>query len=189
MVFANTFAAPTLLVDTNGILTGAKGVDVGGRLLDVEFVDGTCQSVFSGCNQVSDFPPFFIDDAFNASRALLDQVLLNGPAGNFDSVVGLTRGCEGFALLCEIWTPFLQFSTPEFYGAINGDDSPGFFDDVDALDFVNSTLDTSLIPAVWAVWSESTSEPGVPGVPEPGTLALLALGGLVLVLTRRRRKS
>ena len=47
-------AAPILQV-TGGILTGATGVDVGGTLYDVELLDGSCVSVFSGCDDVSDF--------------------------------------------------------------------------------------------------------------------------------------
>ncbi len=38
-----------------GILHGASGVDVGGTLYDVEFLDGTCIVLFNGCDQSSDF--------------------------------------------------------------------------------------------------------------------------------------
>ena len=46
---AHVSAAPILLVDGNGILTGATGVDVSGTLYNVTFADGTCTSLFNGC--------------------------------------------------------------------------------------------------------------------------------------------
>ena len=39
---------------TNNLIS-AWGVDVGGEILDVTFVDGNCASVFNGCDQDSDF--------------------------------------------------------------------------------------------------------------------------------------
>lgn len=40
------FAMPTLIIDGGGQLTGATGVDVGGTLYDVTFMDGTCIAMF-----------------------------------------------------------------------------------------------------------------------------------------------
>jgi hypothetical protein len=48
-------AAAILLVDSNGLLTGATGVNVGRKLYNVEFVDGTCRDLFGFCDAVSDF--------------------------------------------------------------------------------------------------------------------------------------
>src|SRR5262245_51552264 len=66
-------AAPTLVV--NGTtLTGARNVDVNGTLYDVDFLDGTCVAIFSGCNAISDFTFQSDLSAQAASQALLDQV-------------------------------------------------------------------------------------------------------------------
>src|SRR5262245_843905 len=73
-----------LIINSSGILTGARCINVGGVLYDVDFRDGTCVEVFNGCDEASDFlaatggtRPF--------SQALLDQVLLDSPAGLFDT--------------------------------------------------------------------------------------------------------
>ena len=44
-----------LILDGNGKLAGAKNLLVEGNLFNVSFVDGTCASVFSGCDSPSDF--------------------------------------------------------------------------------------------------------------------------------------
>jgi len=48
------FAIPTLIVN-GGQLEGATGVDVGGTLYDVEFLDGTCVTLYMGCDSVDGF--------------------------------------------------------------------------------------------------------------------------------------
>ncbi len=74
--------ASALLVVSGGILTGAKGVDVGGTLYDVEFMDGTCVALFNGCdNPATDLTFTTQADALAASQALLDQVFLDGGPG------------------------------------------------------------------------------------------------------------
>jgi hypothetical protein len=101
--------ASALLVVSGGILTGAKGVDVGGTLYDVEFMDGTCVALFNGCdNPATDFTFTTQADALAASQALLDQVFLDGGQGNFDSTPSLTVGClvNDDATGCLALTPF-----------------------------------------------------------------------------------
>jgi hypothetical protein len=87
-------ATPILLVD-NGILTGAKNVDVGGTLYDVNFVDGSCASIYNGCDEITDFDFQNPSDGAAAAQALLDQVFIDGPSGSFDSAPGSIAGCEG----------------------------------------------------------------------------------------------
>ena len=36
-----------------GELRGASGVDVGGTLYDVEFLNASCETVFSGCDSLA----------------------------------------------------------------------------------------------------------------------------------------
>ena len=46
-------ATPTVV---GGLLVGATNINVGGTLFDVDFVDGTCVALFTGCdNAVADF--------------------------------------------------------------------------------------------------------------------------------------
>ena len=87
------WAAPTLKVE-GGILKGAQGVDIGGTLYNVSFADSTCVAVFSGCNEPSDFLFQTQAQAPAAAQGLLDQVLVDGAAGNFDSRPELTFGCS-----------------------------------------------------------------------------------------------
>ena len=52
-----------------------------GNLYDVQFLDGSCISLFNGCDDVSDFTFQTQAAAILASQALLDQVLLDGGGG------------------------------------------------------------------------------------------------------------
>jgi len=83
------------LIVESGELVGATNVVVFGfGTYDVSFEDGTCASVFSGCDQLSDFSFTNYDQVRAASQALLDQVFIDSELGQFDSTPALTRGCE-----------------------------------------------------------------------------------------------
>lgn len=102
LVVAQPASAATILVNADGKLTGATGVNVRGTLYDVAFVDGTCAELFSGCDELSDFTFTTFSDAFYPSQALLDQVFL----GAFDAVPELTFGCTD-PVFCGAGTPYL----------------------------------------------------------------------------------
>src|ERR1041384_1037176 len=74
-----------LVVDSNGYLTGARNVTVGGALYDVEFKDGSCVEQFDGCDDASDFLFPTTEEATPALQALLDDVFVDSAAGLFDS--------------------------------------------------------------------------------------------------------
>ena len=96
--------AATLNV-VGGELLGASGVNVGGVLYDVEFVEGSCISLFAGCDEVTDLDFDSATTATAAAQALLDQVLIDGPQGNFGSDPSLTFGCS-HSDLCLTFVPY-----------------------------------------------------------------------------------
>jgi hypothetical protein len=176
-------AAPVLQI-TGGILTGAGGVNVNGTLYAVSFQDGTCIGLFSGCDSSSDFAfgGTSASAAFAASQALLDQVFLDGPLGNFDSNPALTRGCaDGTgAGFCAILTP-VDFLVNNVY-AQNTRLELG---DVVRVAFTLPAEDlVRFDTVVYAVWSLQGMPPPVTPVPEPPIIALLLVGATALAGTR-----
>lgn len=176
-VYASTpaQAMPILQVD-NGILTGATGVDVGGTLYDVTFLDGTCIALFNGCDQSTDFvfqPSSILAD--QASEALFTQVFLDGPQGNFDTSPFLTRGCTD-PNQCAVFTPFFLVDSSDVRV------SAAFNNDLEAADgflaggaFNPATDTTNANGIVYAVWSP-TAVPIPDGMPVGAfTLGFLAL--------------
>jgi hypothetical protein len=191
LMIAGPANAATLLVSNNE-LVGATGVNIGGTLYNVSFVEGTCASVYGSCAS-SNFDFTTQASALLAAQSLLDQVFLDIPGGQFDSLSELTYGCE----LMERRTncaPLIPYSTEVLstpsgpFPVINvaravnvdGVDDPGVFV-TDAADFV----DTSTIPN--AVWARFTVSP----VPEPASWATMILGFGVIggaLRSRRMRK-
>lgn len=171
---------------TNGLLTGASGVNVGGTLYDVEFLDGSCAALFDGCDSAADFAFNTAADATMASWALFDEVLLNvAGLGNFDSNPWLTLGCVGSPNLCLLLTPFAafgsSFSASTAYNEV-GLDYPA---DREGLGGAPISFDLTLATdATFARWRLAGTEPV--SVPGPGTLVLLGLGLAGLGLRRRR---
>jgi hypothetical protein len=178
---ASGVSAATLTV-TGGILTGATNVDVGGSFYDVVFVDGTCAAVFTGCDDPTDFI-FPQATAAAASQALLDQVFLDGPLGQFDSNPNLTFGCSG-TFVCQALTPYSVSGATMSAGDAMNYDTSGF--GIDGAGVIGTpNVDLSLTGAkVFAKWTAAAPTP----VPEPATVTLLGLGLTAVVTSRRRRQ-
>jgi hypothetical protein len=186
-------AAATLNVDANGILTGASGVTVGTNIYNVEFLDGSCVSLFSNCAAdpaTSSLPPFAfttLADAIAAGDALLLQVFVDGAQGNFDTVPGSTRGCAPGVTRCfqaipfELRDPF-EFVEIVFGGSLN---DSGDMDRTDFSFFTANIADfTNFDDFVYARWTEVTLIPLPAGAP----LVLSGLAAFGALQWRKRRE-
>ena len=182
-LFASPLSAATVIINGSGQLTGATGVNVSGTFYDVSFVEGTCVAQFNGCDNLTDFTFTSPSDALAAAQALLDQVLVDGAPGLFDSLYPLTFGCAlNVFEECDVAIPYQKdvgLSTlvdTAVASNVVGGDSVGQFVASDTFDF---GTDPHL---VWATFSASP-------VPEPSSWAMLVMGfaGIGVALRCRER--
>jgi hypothetical protein len=174
-------SANALTLDVSGgQLVGAFNVDVGGDLYDVVFTDGTCIALFSGCDSNSDFAFTTEVAGLAAATALAEQVFLDGPEGNFDTLPGLTFDC-GSATVCGAYIPFATNGTTVQVARMENRAPPGS-DRIQANRLLlGLSFDLSSDSATYAVFT------AVP-VPEPSATSLFTLGlGLVGFAAKRRR--
>lgn len=171
---APTYATPVLIVES-GQLMGANNIEVNGNLYDVEFVNGSCQALYNGCDDNSDF--LFTNglDYWSAMTALNETVLIN----DFDTNPNLTNGIDLFGRTGYIVLPYsVSFGFIEVIKLGNGIQE---YDDIVHFDTWTPDLDTNQYGHhVYAVFSAAS-------VPTPATLTLVGLGLAGLGFIRRRK--
>ena len=174
------------LIVSGGELIGASDVSVGGTLYNVEFVDGSCADVFSGCNEASDLPFATLSAANQASQALLDQVFVDA----FDTSPNLTIGCER-STECVPSTPFgapglTPLPNPGVVQISEARNNTSEAEDRVSDELASITEDLTLDDGfVYARWTIRQEPPN--GAPAPSVLSLLALGLVGLGWSRHKR--
>lgn len=189
-IFAS--ATPTLLVNGGGILVGANNVNVDGTLFDVRFATGTCNQLFDRCNDAAfTFKNWSV--AYSASRALLAQVFVNGPAGDFDSDPSKILGCENMHQCASIipystrWTFYGTFFSgymPNNYTTANSDLEIGSISGYENFD----TTGWGYNFAIFKPAANAVNSPGPSSIPEPSSIALMGVAVAGLAFARRRTK-
>jgi hypothetical protein len=188
LVYGGSAANAAVLQVSGGILTGATEVDVGGVLYDVTFVEGTCATVYNGCDQASDFTFASYADAELAAQALLQYVLIDSGAGFFDALPSKSYGCGSDTVPCTFYIASAETLVTGYVEGGAALNFPGTLTDiVSAVSGMSKVCDTATtlcnVSSVYTVWSRSNS------VPEPASLALVALGLLCMLGGARARRN
>jgi hypothetical protein len=168
--------------DANGVtsLLGADNVEVNNKFYNVRFLDGSCTSLFDGCNELSDFLFRTEADALAATFSLLGQVFISGT--RYDRKPELTNGCSA-KLKCIIDTPWERTKQLRFQSVAIFNYNPGGFDiwkkatSKITKDYGDSSART------FAVWSKPVEASA------PGTAMVLLMGIAGLIVSQRRKQA
>lgn len=173
-------ATPILQINA-GQLTGAKNVNVDGIVYDVEFIDGTCETLFEGCDNQSDFSFTNKIKASLASHILRENIFIDTSTLFFDTHPEYTSGCLLISFYCRVLTPYQLMGETVLSSALIN--TPSLLSD-------NITSPLSLHfqedisndgGYVWARWTPAEQ------VPEPSLLAVLFVGLVVIGMINRRQ--
>jgi hypothetical protein len=159
--------AASLTVTNSGILTGATGVNVNGTLYDVTIAEGTCVSLFGGCDSISDFPFPNAAEALLANTAFLSLI-------NTDPSFKLTptniSGCSSSTPVCFIITPVdFSYQTRSFFTSYALD---VVLNQATKVVSTTTNINRSLSSETFALWAKQPTT----SVPEPSSLILLGIG-------------
>lgn len=178
-------SAALLNIDDGGNLLGAYNVLVRGTAYDVEFVDGTAKDLFS---EKGIYTGTFSDGglAFYASKALLDQVLIDTAEGNFDTEPDLIHGITGPGRnTSTIITPYYRSGyniTTSITASVANNHTAENNDRTRIHNAYGVNWDTALeAGAVYAKWTKSANT-----VPIPSSITLLGFGLVYFAGIRRR---
>lgn len=170
-------SAATVIIDDSGKLSGATDVIVNGLSYNVTLADSSCEQLFFGCNESSDFVFQTIETATAASQALLDQVLIDFAApDSFDSNPEKMFGCTNSGL-CRALTVYALTTTSGTIAGVTADNNAVNANDIVTLNIgigsQTNLADVSI--ATYAVWVANP-------VPVPPSLPLFmfAFAGLML---------
>jgi len=193
---SKAFSDPIPVVSADGILMGARNLQLDNLgTWDVDFIDGTCAQFYSECVHpnpgflVVSFRNTVVQGQWEHANSLLHQfILIDGPAGMFDSFPNLTNGCQGAAVTqCSIVSPEFLFSGASIRGPSSGN-GVGVGECKRAAcpygpELFPVTVDFSDDPTeVWAVWSRSP-------VSEPATSISLGLAVISIIVGKMRLDS
>ena len=188
MVFASAHGTPLLQLQINssGELTGATGVEVDGLFYNVSLKQGSCVELYAGCNP-DDFPFQTESVAEDAANALIQNMFIDGPNGNFATDLNKITGCNPGVVGCSILIPVPHY----------GGDTPGIVRGTCIIIHPPSALFGGEGCGFGAADDRAFTDPGIvyavfsplATLPEPGTLTLLGLGIVVLVGACRKRRS
>ena len=184
--------AEPILVEEAGVYIGAKGIQVGNKIYDVQFRDGKFVDLFSEPGWI----PFANKEELSSALNQLHDLITSN--NELDANPWYARGC-GYAAACMILTPvsskpydgndnnFGQIDLADVFlvGAISLNDIPSipnftsyiYFDD---FDFYFDTDQWAWL--TWADWSVASTT-----VPEPSSWMLM-LSMLCLCFYRHRSK-
>lgn len=181
---SSVFAAATLQISENGILTGATGVNVAGVLFDVKFRDGSCISLYSSCDKGSVFPGGY-EGAEVASHALIEQVFV----GQYLASPQLINGCTSTANCIVLTLAYVNSSSYEEMNWLAAQVEPTAFEVCNFRCVLGITgpfsFDSTSLPMFTnAVWSVSSA----PIVPIPAAAWLFG-SGLIAFIGIARSKS
>ncbi len=175
--YATNASALTMITDSTGQLLGARGVQIDDVYYDVDFYDGTANSMWG---PDYDFTFGTSAGALEASEALMSLVF----TGIYDSNPNLTSGINGVTeSIAKIATPYYKWTGDSdnlnvafAQNAIDDDadgTSTGYMKT-----WVGLTTDGMHTYAVWSAASP---------VPEPATMLLFGIGLLGLAGVNRRK--
>lgn len=190
--------AAVLDIDTNGFLHGATDIEVNGVLYDVRFLQGSYNELLAS-GFALDTESAVAAAAFSA--ALLRQVFVDGPQGEFDSNPRLTYGCSNANVrTCRMETPYaydpyrqgtvFAFAAENSY-LTGSDELPIWADGLNATYRVGDTINSHDEYQIGYVdWSPSALQ----AVPIPSSISLLGAGllgltGLGRAHSRKRLKA